>query len=341
MHSTILLKLPDVLLKVISLRHCRFVFITQLLHFFGIKRGDLKLIQSISMNPKLLKVNKQLNHSFSIRQDAVPYFYNSWHFHPEMELVHIQNGSGIQFIGDNISRFKKDDIILVGSNIPHLWRCDDTYFQQNSTLKAIATVTHFSEDFWGKEFLELPENKKIKELMITAKRGIIIRGRTRLIVAELMQQMLRAVNTDRIILLLQILKSIVAGNKTNTLIVSKGFEPSLEIKETERINNIYTYSIANFKEKISLNNIAKIANISPNSFCRYFKLHTRKTYNHFLQELRVGHACKLLIQNKLNITQVCYESGFNNVTNFYKSFKKITGNSPLEYQKQYLKNGEM
>lgn len=198
-----------------------------------------------------------------------------------MELVHIQKGSGIQFIGDNISRFRKDDLIFVGFNIPHLWRCDDGYFLRNSTLKAIATVAHFSENFWGKDFIELPENKKIKDLMVTAKRGILIKGKAKPIIAELMQQMLRAENTDRIILLLQILKSIVVGNKTNTLIVSKGFEPSLEIKETERINNIYSYSIANFKEKISLNSIAKIANISLNSFCRYFKLHTRKTYNYF------------------------------------------------------------
>jgi len=293
-----------------------------------------------SMNPKLLKVITHPNQSFSIRHDEVPYFYNSWHLHPELELVHIQKGSGVQFIGDNIRQFKSDDLILVGSNVPHLWRCDEIFFQHNPKLKAIATVAHFREDFWGKDFLDLPENKKIKELMITAKRGVSIKGKRKAVVIELMQNMLSAENTDRIIFLLKILNIIAHNSHSNSLITSKGFQQGLELKETERINNIYNYSLTHFREKISLNKISGIANISPHSFCRFFKSYTRKTYNHFLQELRVGHACKLLIQNKLNITQVCYESGFNNATNFYKSFKKITGKSPLEYQKLYLKNEE-
>lgn len=289
------------------------------------------------MNPQLLKVLPNPNHSFSIRQDIVPYFYNRWHFHPEVELLHVQKGTGIQFMGDAIQQFKKDDVILVGSNLPHFWRCDDVYFQKNSRLKAIATVAHFKEDFWGADFLDLAENKKIKTLFIKARRGISITGVTKTYVIDKLQQMLKAQDADRIILLLQLLNKI-AQSKNYKVISSSGFEPELEGKATERINAVYTYSLAHFKEKINLKKIAEVSNISPNSFCRYFKLHTRKTYSSFLLELRVGYASKLLIENKLNITQVCYESGFNNITNFYKSFKRITAKTPLEYQKLYVKN---
>ena len=230
--------------------------------------------------------------------------------------------------------------IFLGPNLPHLWRCDEVFFKPKSKLKAIATVAHFREDFWGKDFIELPENKKIKELLLTAKRGIAINGKKKAVVLDLMQEILHAINTDRIILLLKILNIIASNNTSNSLIASKAFLPGLELKETDRINNIYNYSLVHFKDKISLQEISNIANISPNSFCRFFKTNTRKTYNYFLQELRVGHACKLLIQNKLNIIQVCYASGFNNVTNFYRSFKKIRGYSPLEYQRHYLTNEE-
>jgi len=287
------------------------------------------------MKPELLKVLAKPNHSFSVRQDVVPYFYNRWHFHPEVELIYLQKGSGTQFIGDNISRFKKGDLILVGTDVPHFWRCDELYFTKNSKIKAVATVSHFKEDFWGQDFLDLPENTKIKSLLSKAKRGISIHGTTKKTAIQLLEDMLQADETARIILLLQALH-LVASSKNCRPISSSTFEQSNQNKETERINTIYKYSLENFKTKITLNKIAAEANISPKSFCRYFKIHTRKTYNTFLQELRIGHATKLLIENKDNITQVCYKSGFNNVTNFYKSFKKITGKTPLEYQKHFI-----
>lgn len=287
------------------------------------------------MNPHLLKVMPAPNNSFSIRQDIVPYFYNRWHFHPEIELLHVQKGSGIQFMGDAIQQFKKDDVILVGSNLPHYWRCDDQYFKQNSQLKAQATVVHFKENFWGNTFLELPENKNIKNLLTQARRGMCITSQTKFFVIEKLQEMLYAQEAERIILLLTILNKI-AGSKHFKLISTSGFDPNIEEKVTERINAVYTYSVLHFKEKITLKKIAEVSNISPNSFCRYFKLHTRKTYNFFLQELRIGYASKLLIENKLNITQIIFECGFNNATNFYKSFKRITGKTPFEYQKQFI-----
>jgi AraC-like DNA-binding protein len=289
------------------------------------------------MNPHLLKVSTAPHQSFNIRHDVVPYFYNRWHFHPEVELLHIQKGTGIQFIGDSIQRFKKDDVILVGANLPHLWRCDDTYFQKNKILRAQSTVVHFREDFWGERFLEIPENKKLKQLLEKAKRGISITGATKQFVIEQLEKMLHVKDTERIVLLLQILTKI-SQSKQLKQISSAGFTTLVEEKSTERINAVYAYTLAHFKEKISLKKIAEVSNISSNSFCRYFKVHTRKTYSNFLHELRIGHASKLLIENKLSISQICFESGFNNMTNFYKTFKRFTGQTPLEYQKLYMTN---
>jgi hypothetical protein len=118
------------------------------------------------MKPQLLKVQVGPSYSFSVRQDNVPFFYNRWRYHPEVELVHIEKGGGTQFIGDHISRFREDDVLLVGSNLPHYWRCDEAYFQNNPGLYAKATVVHFTEDFWGKNFLDLPENKPLKDLLV-------------------------------------------------------------------------------------------------------------------------------------------------------------------------------
>lgn len=286
------------------------------------------------MKSQLLKVQVGPTYSFSIRQDVVPFFYNRWHYHPEVELIHIEKGTGTQFIGDNISRFAKGDLLLVGSNVPHYWRCDEAYFQNNFDLQAKATVVHFAEDFWGKSFLDIPENKPVKDLLLRSRKGISINGPAKKDVIRVLQQMTVAQETERLILLLKALY-LIAKTPGQQMLSSAGFQPAVIQGETDRINDIYAYSLAHFKEKITLEEIASVAHISENSFCRYFKTRTRKTYSRFLQELRIGHACKLLIEGRLNLAQVCEESGFNNFTNFYRYFKQITGKTPAEYQKQH------
>jgi transcriptional regulator GlxA family with amidase domain len=160
-------------------------------------------------------------------------------------------------------------------------------------------------------------------------------GKTKKVVAELLERMLKAEGTERIILLMEALDAIAGCNQI-IMLSSIGFQHNFEESENDRINAIYEYSLANFKNKIHLEEIASVAMISPNSFCRYFKSRTRKTYSQFLIEIKVGHACKLLIDNKLSIKQLCYESGFNNFASFHKYFKQITGKSPLIYQKEFM-----
>jgi AraC-like DNA-binding protein len=287
------------------------------------------------MRPQLLKVCKEPQYSFSVRQDLVPYVNNRWHYHTEVELIHFKEGEGTQFIGDSIQKFKAGDVVLVGSNLPHYWRFDDSYFEEESKEKADVRVAHFCENFWGSQFLQLPENVHIRGLLDKAKRGLQITGKPRQKVAELLEALLQTDNNYRIILLMEALNLIAECKQLQTL-SSIGFKYDLVENEKDRINAVYDYSIKNFKRNIQLEEIASIANISPNSFCRYFKSRTRKTYSQFLIEIRVGHACKLLIENNLSIKQLCYESGFNNFTSFHKYFKLITSKSPLTYQKEFM-----
>jgi len=287
------------------------------------------------MRPQLLKVSKEPLYSFSVRQDLVPYINNRWHYHAEVELIHFKKGEGTQFIGDSIKQFKTGDVVLVGSNLPHYWRFDDAYFEEDAMVAADVRVAHFCEDFWGSQFLQLPENVHIRGLLDKAKRGLQITGRTRQKTAEILEALLHTTDNHRIILLMEALNVIASCKQLETL-SSIGFKYDLVEDEKDRINAIYEYSLRNFKRPIQLEEIAGIANISPSSFCRYFKSRTRKTYSQFLIEIRVGHACKLLIENNLSIKQLCYESGFNNFSSFHKYFKLITSKSPLTYQKEFM-----
>jgi AraC-like DNA-binding protein len=288
------------------------------------------------VKPQLLKVPKGLQKSFSIRQDVVLYFYNRWHYHPELELIHIEQGSGTQFVGDNIQNFQSGDLLLIGPNLPHYWRCDEKYFQRESKLYAQATVVHFSEDLFGKAFLSLPENKAISELLFKAKLGMKLSGEGTEKVKELLRNLLNQTSGNPVISLLQILETLAQCAEVK-LLSNTQYQHEYDQYDTDRINQIYQYSISHFQKKISIEEISEVANISPHSFCRYFKSRSRKTYSQFLLELRIGHACKLLSETKLPVAQVCFESGFNNFANFNKYFKVHTGKSPLLYQKEFRK----
>ena len=289
------------------------------------------------MKPLLLKVSSGPAHSFSVRRDVLPDINNRWHCHPELELIYFKKGGGTQFVGDSIKQFKAGDMTLVGSNLPHYWRFDDVYFDHNGYEKVEIIVVHFCENFWGDHFFQLPENKLIKVLLERSKRGLQISGGTKEKLTVLLEDMLDTDGAERIIMLLKALNTMAVSNPVNYL-TSIGFKYDHNESENDRLNNIYEYSVRNFRKKIYLDEIAEIAGVSSNSFCRYFKSKTRKTYSQFIIEIKVGYACKLLIENKMNIKQLCYDSGFNNFSTFHKHFKQVTGKSPLMYQKEFTKN---
>jgi len=287
------------------------------------------------MKPKLLKVSLMPLQSFSVRHDVVPYFFKELHFHPELELVHIQKGSGTQFLGNHIQHFKPGDMILVGSGIPHLWKCDEQYFEGNPKLTANATVVHFLPEAFGTDFFMLPENSAIQKLFVKAKFGLSVHRKTKEKAAQLLTELLSSQGTKKIILLLEILniladsKELYKINKKDVLLIQSEKEPA-------RMNDILQFMLNNFQQQIELKEIATVANLSPNAFCRYFKLRTNKTYSCFLMEIRINHACKLLSETDRPVSYVCYESGFNNCSNFNRHFKILTGYTPSQYRKKYL-----
>ena len=286
------------------------------------------------MKPQLLKVTSNPVGSFNVRRDDVPYLNNRWHYHAEVELIFFKEGNGTQFIGDSIKRFRSGDVVLVGAQLPHYWRFDDAYFN-GEKMKADIAVVHFCEDFWGSAFLNLPENKPIKTILEKAQRGIQVQGESKDEIGSLIESLLTAEGPRKIMTLMEALLKI-ERSPNNVSLSSIGFHHDYAETENDRINAIYNYSLANFKRKIQMEEMASVANISPNSFCRYFKSRTRKTYTQFISEIRVGHACKLLIEDSMNVKQICYESGFHNFASFHKHFKMITGKSPLSYQKSFL-----
>jgi AraC-like DNA-binding protein len=284
------------------------------------------------MKPVLLKVPCGPSHSFSLRQDVNPYFYNQWHYHEELELTYIRKGAGTRFVGDHIERFRAGDLVLLGSNLPHFWRSEDKYFQEGNTELCESTVVHFSPDLLAPTFNHLPEFADIQSLFSRARRGLRLTGESRQIVAGLMAELFRTEGLERLLLLIQILQ-VIATCPHTTYLSSLGFSYSLNKSYTQRLAKVYNHTLANFSRKILLAEVAAIANLTPNAFCRYFKNHTRKTYSQFLLEIRVGHACKLLIEDKMSISQICLESGFQDPSNFNRYFKAITNQSPKAFLK--------
>ncbi len=286
------------------------------------------------MKAHLMKIHLEAEHSFSVHYDIAPHFYNHWHYHPELELVHFIKGYGRQFIGDHIHHFKANDMILLGSNLPHWFRSDDKYLRKNSTLQVEAIVVHFTPECLGAGFFKLPENKDVLKLFDKAQQAVRIKHQTRIAVAGYMQQLVTARKGERIILLMQILHTIAGSRQTKT-VCSKGLDFHYNEMEADRMNNIYQHIMKNFSREITLEQIAGVAHISPNSFCRYFKSRIKKTFSQFLMEVRIGHACKLLAETRKTIAEVCYESGFNNFSNFNRHFKTITGKTPMAHRKHY------
>jgi AraC-like DNA-binding protein len=282
------------------------------------------------------KVPINTQNSFSIRHDRQANFGTVWHYHPELELHYVIKGEGVRLIGDNISNFSSNEIILLGENLPHTWRCKEEYFQQNPALAVEAIVIQFLPDCLGRYLLGLPEAYLIPKLFEKAKNGLLVSGKAKEKLIPLMHAAVEATNLDRIIILLSILNILAETDEAETIATKyHAFAQSNE-SDTVRINKVCSYTLTNYKKEITLEEIASISNLSVTSFCRYFKLITKKTYYDFLIEIRISHACRLLIEDKLPTEVLCFECGFNNVSNFYRHFKKITKMTPLEYKRNYL-----
>jgi len=284
------------------------------------------------MKPKLLDRSTTPNHSFELNHHLYSNFLRVWHYHTELELVLIKRSSGTRFVGDSIKKFQPGDLVLIGEKLPHMWQNDPVYFEPDSKDSAEALVVHFKGDFAGKDFFKLPELLSIQELLETAKRGILFNGSNVQAAAEILESMFRVRDVDRFIYLLELL-SILAGERKREILSSPGFVDSFKKVENRRLDKIYDFILNNFKNEITLEEVANLADMNISSFCRYFKKTTNKTFSHYLNEVRIGFACRLLMENKYNISETCYACGFNNISNFNRQFKNIAKMSPSEYAK--------
>jgi len=290
------------------------------------------------MNAIIQKVPTFSNTSFAIQEWSGPYFSVPWHFHPEYELVLILSSEGDRFIGDSIKRFRPGDLVLIGSNIPHWYRNDEIYYQENSEkpLEVLSLYVQFKFDFLGHHFFDAPETKNIKALLDSSQMGLEIKGKTRELVTDMMIDMQKLTGMNKLLQLLNMLDIISNSNELE--ILSAHESVSINAKDSERINTIYEYVMCNFKRPISVEEVSKLLYMCPETFCRFFKKRTRKNFTYFLNEIRVAHACKMLVEKDLNISEVCFACGYNNISYFNRQFKVIKKMTPQVFKQTYRNN---
>jgi len=270
---------------------------------------------------------------FAVTQAIRPETKEIWHYHPEFELHYVVRGEGVRIVGNTVSNFTSGEIVFLGQQLPHHWN----FISDPQETELI--VLHFLPDFMGEHFLELPETSMLPELFERAKRGMIINGRYRDEITLLMRKAMYAENFDRAIVLLSILKLLSEIPQEPTIMPAEHVSYGGAELKTTRWNRVYEYTLANYHKKIKLADMASIGILNLTSFCRYFKMVAGISYNDFLTEIRLSHACRLLTENKLPTEIICYECGFYNISNFYRHFRKKLGMTPKEYKQRCLGNG--
>ena len=284
---------------------------------------------TIKLKPAFESIEPNFGHSYTYQKfDAHKNNKNTvWHYHPEIELVYVKGGSGKRQIGSHISYYSTGELILIGSNLPH---CG---FTNKLTGNDSETVIQMKQDFLGNDFFNIPEMKKIQSLFEMAKGGITFSGKTKRKIGEKMEILEYQTDFQRLLSILNILNEL-GNSKDFKILNGEGFSLETEVKDNDRINIVFNHVKSNFKEEITLNEIADKVSMTVPSFCRYFKKITNKTFTQFVNEYRLVHASKLLTELPLSITEVCFESGFNNFSHFNKQFKAFTGQNPSEYRNQ-------
>jgi AraC-like DNA-binding protein len=289
----------------------------------------------MQMKPIFEKINKLEDQSFFLEEVNKPYFIDLWHFHPEIEILYVQEGFGTRYVGDSISSFYPGDLVIIGSNTPHVWSSGSESLNPDNKLKSSAICIQFVEDFMGNRSSGIPEFIIINEFLKKARRGVQFINKTHSLLAKHIKQLPSRRGMDRLIGLLTIL-DIMSTSSDLKFLSSNDYTPGVINSEDKyRMEIIYQYVIEKFPDKIHLEEIASLVNLTPPSFCRFFKSRTTKVFSSFVNEVRIGNACKMLIENKHNISQVCYLSGFNYLSNFNRQFKKIKGLTPSEFQQKY------
>ena len=270
--------------------------------------------------------------SFTIRSEILEIKkYTTLKSHINFEIALIENCAGKRFIGDHIEDFEGTELVLLGSYLPHCWQY---YTVLDPMIPPQATVIHFFPTFLGQQLLDKPEAHQLNELFERAAKGVSFSGATVRTAKMIMQQMLFTSGMTRVVLMLNLLDTL-AQSEAGKVLSSPYYNAVDSSLEAQKINRVSDYIFKNFQEDISLKAVADILPLSPAAFCRYFKARTNRTLIDFVKEVRIGHAAKLLLEKKHNVTEACYQSGYNNLSNFNKHFKEVKGLSPRDFVKQY------
>jgi AraC-like DNA-binding protein len=287
------------------------------------------------LNYKILE--GQLKTSFPARRETKPYIDNQWHFHEEYELIYFIKGRGVRYIGDTIGNFKEGEIYFIGSNLPHLYKNDKSENVANEEDSSVdQIIIHFREDFLGKNFLMIPETNLLNNLL--KKSHFVLKFSS--VTASLLHNYLLGITNKeglgKIIDLLRVLDILSISNDYETISYTGNYT-TFSKSDKVRMTKIISYLNDNYNKRIELTKIAEIASMTPNAFCRYFKKNTSKSFSEYLNEIRIGKACKLLIEGEESVSSISNSTGFNTISNFNRRFKIVTGKTPGEYKKKFPK----
>ena len=273
-------------------------------------------------------VTQKAESSFLVRRFSLPKFDGPYHFHPEFELTYIERSSGTRYVGGKVSDYTPGDMVLLGKDVPHCWHG----VTESNNSESI--VIQFRREFLGEAFWNIDELSVVRILLEKASSGIHIRGKARDSVAKRMVACMKAKGIYRILYLIEILYLIALSHETT--IIDEQFQNfAASGSDTARFQHVFSYIIENYRQDIKLSDVAGIACLTPTAFCRYFRKITNKTLTEVITEYRIKNACQLLRFTERPVAEICFESGFGNLSHFTRSFKNIVQKSPLTYRKSF------
>lgn len=282
------------------------------------------------MKPLLIKENTRGDSSFMLKRKEFKHFPVSWHYHSELELVLKAESCGEMIVGNYVGSFHDGNLFLLGENLPHYWKNDEAYYQAND-LKAVSIVAHFEKNFLGESFFRIPEMQAIEALFERAKRGIFFgRDLTQKVLPKI-EDVLQVSGFRRIVAFLDILNTLAVSDDF-ILLATEGFTQDVSLQQSEPLKKVYEYVMTNFKSDISQTEVASKVGMNISAFSRFFHKSTKKTFTQFVNEVRLSYACRLIMEGEFNISQIAYESGYKNLSNFNSQFKTMFKQTPTEYK---------
>ena len=263
-------------------------------------------------------------------------FTYPWHYHSQFELIYVEKSSGLCYAGDCIEKYADSDLVFLGDNLPHYMRSDDVYTEGNKGLIVKGIIIQFEKDFMNYSINSYPQLLQIREFLKASKRGIFFKNMKCKKILSLLEDLVVNEGFQQIINLLNLLQKLALYPHKKYL-ASPHYQTLFPLVEDKRIERIIAYIQANYTKNISLKDIADKAAMNPAAFCRYFKKQVGRSFVHYVNEMRVGYACKLLMTKELSVSQIAFDSGFESVNHFNRTFKHITSYTATQYQHRILK----